>query len=393
MGGFRHAGENVEERGGFGGERGSGGEETEVSVEAGGTGVVVAGAEVQVGAKVSFFAANQEEHLAVGFETDESVNNVDAGLFHLFSPGDVIGFIKAGLEFDQHRNLFFVMGGGDECVEDRGVTAGAVEGHFDGENGGVGCGVFEERDDRGEAFVGVMKEDIPLADRFEISGSAGQGEGKGGREGRVAKAGLITARFAQGEDLCEVNGACDAIGIFRKELEVAEEKVFNIEGAIGGDFETDGGTPVPFLEFFLDGEEKILGFFLVDIELAISGDADGPDSVDFHSGKDFADKVTNEFGEEQVFLVGGLCGREMDEAWDSSGDLYEGVAVDFVGTWFGIENRQVDGFVKKLGERVTGIDGEGREDGEDVPAEGFVGPAELRFGEIANGAQVDAGFG
>jgi len=143
MGGFRHAGEDVEQGGSFGGEGGPGGEEAEVGVESGGAGMVVTGAEVEVGAEVSFLPADEKQHLAVGFEADEAVDDVDAGLLHLFGPGNIVGFIKAGLEFDQHGDLFFVMGGGDEGVEDRGVAAGAVEGHFDGEDRGVGGGVFE----------------------------------------------------------------------------------------------------------------------------------------------------------------------------------------------------------------------------------------------------------
>jgi hypothetical protein len=216
-----------------------------------------------------------------------------------------------------------------------------------------------------------MKKNIPLADGIEIGRSAGEGRGKGGCEGGVTKTGLITACFGQGEDLCEVDRAGDAIGVFRKELKVAEEKVFNIDGAVCRNLEANGGAPIPFLEFFFDGEEEILGLFLVDIEFAIPGDADGPDPVYFHAWKDLADEVANEFGEQEVFLLVGLVGGEMDQAGDSTGDLDEGVAVDFVGTGFRVENRQVDGFVEELREGVAGIDSERGQDGEDIPAEGF----------------------
>lgn len=88
--------------------------------------MIIARAEVQVGEEVIFLSANDEEDFAVGFESDETIDDVNAGLLHFSGPRDIVGLIEAGFEFDQNSDLFLVMGGGDESVEDGGIAAGTV---------------------------------------------------------------------------------------------------------------------------------------------------------------------------------------------------------------------------------------------------------------------------
>jgi len=374
VGGFRHAGEDVKEGGCFGSEGGAGSEQAKVGVEAGRAGMVVAGAEMEVGAEMVFLPADDEEHLAMGFQADEAIDHVNAGFLHLFGPGDVVGFIKAGLEFNKNGHLFFVVSGGDQSIEDRGIAAGAVQGHFDGEYRGIGGGVLEEGDDGGEAFVGMVEQDVPLADGLEIGWSPGQGGGEGWGKGGVAQARLIAAGIGDSENLREVDRSGDAVGVLWEEVEVAEKKVFNFDRAVLGNLEADGGTTVSFLELLLDGEEKVLGFLLVDVEFAVPGDADGPGSVDFHPGEDFPDKMADQFGKQEEFLALGMGRGEVDQAGNTARDLNEGVAGGFLGTGFGVKNGQIDGFIQKLGKRVTGVDRERGENGEDIATEGFQGP-------------------
>jgi len=143
VGGFRHPGEDVKEGGDLGGKRGAGGEKAEVGIQPGGARVVVAGAEMKIRAEVAFFAANKKEGFAVGFQADEAVDDVNAGFFHLFGPGDVVGFVEAGLELHEDGDLLLVAGGLDESVNNGGVAAGAVEGHLNGEDIGILGGVLQ----------------------------------------------------------------------------------------------------------------------------------------------------------------------------------------------------------------------------------------------------------
>src|SRR5499426_958277 len=87
-----------------------GGEEPEVGVDARRDRVVVARAEVDVAAQFVLLLAHDERHLCMGLQSDQTVYDVDSGLLQSLRPLDVRLFIEAGFEFDQHRDLFAVLG-------------------------------------------------------------------------------------------------------------------------------------------------------------------------------------------------------------------------------------------------------------------------------------------
>jgi hypothetical protein len=66
VGGFRHSRKDVEERRDFGGQGGATGEQAEVGVKAGSTGMIVSSAEVQIGLEMVLFPADDQENFAVG---------------------------------------------------------------------------------------------------------------------------------------------------------------------------------------------------------------------------------------------------------------------------------------------------------------------------------------
>ena len=146
------------------------GEQAQVGVEAGGDGVVVAGAEVAVAAgDAVFVAADQHGQLAVGLEADDAVKDLHAGVFHAARPADVRGFVEAGHQLDDQRG--FLGGGGfDQRLEDGRVVAGAVEGLLHADDGGVFGALLDEVDDRVVGVVGVMEQDVVLAQLVEDVG-------------------------------------------------------------------------------------------------------------------------------------------------------------------------------------------------------------------------------
>ena len=91
-------------------------------------------------------------------------------------------------------------------------------------------------------------------------------------------------------------------------MEVAEEVGFHFHRAVEAEFEANGSATVSFLEFFFNGEEEIVGFFFVDIEFAVAGDAGGPSSDDLSSWENFTDEVADEIGEEDKLFLGGILG-------------------------------------------------------------------------------------
>jgi len=67
MSGFRHSCQDVKKGGDFGGQGRATGEQAEVGVKAGSTGMIVSRAEVQIGLEMVLFPTDDEEDFAVGF--------------------------------------------------------------------------------------------------------------------------------------------------------------------------------------------------------------------------------------------------------------------------------------------------------------------------------------
>ena len=86
------ASEGVKKCGGVGGELSARSKAAQIGVDLGGAGVVVTGAQMGVAAELAVgFAAHDEGDLAVGFVTDQAVDDMHACLFQLAGPLDVGG--------------------------------------------------------------------------------------------------------------------------------------------------------------------------------------------------------------------------------------------------------------------------------------------------------------
>mgnify|MGYP007000092769 CR=1 len=66
--------------------------------------MVVPGTEVNIWPKPSPFLSDDERHLGVGLEFDESVYDLHSGAFEVAGPADVAFFFEARLEPDQRRH-------------------------------------------------------------------------------------------------------------------------------------------------------------------------------------------------------------------------------------------------------------------------------------------------
>jgi hypothetical protein len=76
------------------------------------------------------FPSDDDAGLRVYFESGNSVNHDGPGLFELGCPGDIAAFVEAGFQFYQNRNLLAVPGSQFQGLDDRRITAGAVQGGF-----------------------------------------------------------------------------------------------------------------------------------------------------------------------------------------------------------------------------------------------------------------------
>ncbi len=165
--GFRITGDEIEQLGCIAPERRIGGEQRQIGVNLGGLRMVVAGAEMHIGAKIAAFAAHDQAHLGVCLQFDEAVDDLHARAFQIARPFDVGGFIEAGLEFDQRGNGLACLGRFDQRFHDRGVVRGAIERLLDRNHVGIERGLPQELHHHVEAFERMMDDEILGADGGE----------------------------------------------------------------------------------------------------------------------------------------------------------------------------------------------------------------------------------
>lgn len=196
-----------------------------------------------------------------------------------------------------------------------------------------------------KTFVGVMKEDVVLSDGIEVVW--GQVERRGNRwiEKWVMEVRMTPSGFRQSEELGEVDRARHPIDVFRCQMKMGQQIRFNFCRTIFRQFKPHGSSTVSFLELLLNGQEKVVGFFLVDIEVAVAGDAGGPSPLDVHPGKDLLNKIPNQFGKKHKFPGLGFLRREGDEPRDATGNLNKGMAEDFALRGFRVKDRKIHRFV------------------------------------------------
>src|SRR5215470_2056276 len=178
------AGHEVEQPRGVVAEAGIAGEEREVGVDLRGDRVVVAGAEVHVGAQVAPFAANHHGDLGVGLELDEAVDHLDAGALQVARPADVALLVEARLQLDQGRDRLASLGRFDQRLHDWRVVGRAVERLLDRDHRWVAGGLADELRDDIEALVRMVDDNVLLPDGGEaVAAHVADALGETGVEG------------------------------------------------------------------------------------------------------------------------------------------------------------------------------------------------------------------
>ena len=151
------------------------GNDAEVGVDARCALVVVAGTEVGITFEHAVLAADYQCHFGMNFVAEYAVNDVCTCIFKLLRPVDVVGLIKTRHQFDHDGNLFACQRGLHQGAYEFGIAAGAVDGHFDGKDGGVCSGFAYHVDDGVEGLVRMVQKDGCAAYQFEYRAVFTQG--------------------------------------------------------------------------------------------------------------------------------------------------------------------------------------------------------------------------
>ena len=106
---IRVTGQQVEECGCITSEVIIAGEDAKVRIQLGCRCIVVARRYMDIAADAVFFAADDKCTLGMCLEADKAVNNVSPGFFKTSRHKDVVGFIKAGLDFHKNCDLLAIL--------------------------------------------------------------------------------------------------------------------------------------------------------------------------------------------------------------------------------------------------------------------------------------------
>ena len=160
--------QQVEQVSHVGGDVVVGREQAEVLVQAGGDGVIVAGADMRIAAQAAALAADDQGRLRVHLEVGEAVRDVRPRLFQRPRPVDVAALVEAGFELDDAHALLALLGGPDQRRDQRRALAGAVDGRLQRHRVGIaGTGVDELLDSGRERVVGQVDQDVARVDGRE----------------------------------------------------------------------------------------------------------------------------------------------------------------------------------------------------------------------------------
>ena len=85
------------------------GEDAKVRIQLGCRCIVVARRYMDIAADAVFFAADDKCTLGMCLEAAKAVNNVSPGFFKTSRHKDVVGFIKAGLDFHKNCDLLAIL--------------------------------------------------------------------------------------------------------------------------------------------------------------------------------------------------------------------------------------------------------------------------------------------
>src|SRR5664280_890899 len=119
---------------------------------------------MQIPSNTVIITSNYQGYLAVRFQAYESINYMTSCFFKHFRPVDIIFFIKSGLQFYQHHNLFAVLCGLSKILNNRGAAADTVQRLFNCKNFRIPGSFPDKLNDWIKGLIRMMYQSVLLPD-------------------------------------------------------------------------------------------------------------------------------------------------------------------------------------------------------------------------------------
>ena len=252
--------------------------------------MIVAGADVRVTAQLVAFAAHYQGELAVGFQSDQTVDHVHARAFEFARPRNIGFLIKPRLNLNECDNLFACLSSFDQRIDNGGVAAGTVEGLLDSLYLRVGRCLRKKRlHTGGEGIVGVVQKHIVIAgcgEHIRLFGGFGGVKPAGGMRNMlgVVQGGAVGAHDRAHTAQIQRRGELVYFGVVDIKLRNEQVKNRGVDRVLN--FQAYRRAETAAQQLLFEGLQQVLGIVLFNLKVFVAGYAEDMVLNNLHAGKE-----------------------------------------------------------------------------------------------------------
>jgi len=232
-------------------------------------------------------ATNDEQRLAMRFQSDNAVNDVRTRFLQPTRPLNIGRLIETRAQFHDRGHLFAGGSRIDQCFDDRRITAGSIKRDLDRKHLRIARRLFDKIDNRLKTVIGMMQKHILTPHYFEHV--------------RVQRQRWIAPRLKwsvlqirkcvvsqKRSEMRHRQRAVQFVNIGLGQIIKFQQQLDEISWTICFDLQSHRVAFTGTAQLLLDGSEKILRFFVVNVEITVAGDAKRVHRIENQTGKQFS---------------------------------------------------------------------------------------------------------
>ena len=329
----------------------------------------------------------------MGLVFDEAEDDVDAGPLHRPRPAQIGLFVEPGLQFDQGGDVLAVLGRLDQGGDDRAVLGGAVQGLFDRNHVRIARRLTQELHHHVETLERVVDQHVLFADGGEDV-AAVVAHPLGIARLIALELQIRVAAADQVRQLCQTQHPVHQNHVLGRRLQFADDEVAQVGGHGRLDLDPHDRAQAPLLQRLLELQHQVLGLFL-DLDVRIADQAQHALFLDLAAGEQVVDEKQQHVFQRDEPLVprrGPAVGRQLPEPAHLGRHRHQGV--EGLGLALALQlQRQGEAQVGQEGEGVRRVDGQRRQNREQLVQELGLQPLALGLGDALAVDDLDAGDG
>ena len=211
----------------------------------------------------------------------QAVDHLNAGLFELPGPGDVLPLIETGLQLDHGGDLLSATGGLGQSGHHGRAGVRPIQRLLDGDDILVFRCCLDELHHRHERVVRAMQQNIAAPDDGEDVVRAGQLSGNPRIEGLVLEPWLVDL-FVELEQVGELERTGSEENVFRADVRRFLQELDDRFVGSRFDLQADDLPALAAAKLRLQGLEQILNVFFLDGEVGVADGAEGDGLAQLH---------------------------------------------------------------------------------------------------------------